>query len=68
MGVSIDIQAMSVQERLELIEQLWDSIEHENPSLTPAQMAELERRIATLDQTTLIPWEQVRAKLHSLAS
>lgn len=41
---------LSAQERLDLIGQLWDSLEDDNVSLTPAQRAELDRRLAALDE------------------
>ena len=36
-------------ERLALIEQLWDSLENYLVQMTPAQEAELERRLRTVD-------------------
>ncbi len=36
-------------ERLNLIGELWDSIDVESVPLPPTQVAELDRRIATLD-------------------
>jgi putative addiction module component (TIGR02574 family) len=37
-------------ERLALISQLWDSLEDEQLPLTAAERAELDRRLASLDQ------------------
>lgn len=45
----IDIANLSLQERLDLIGRLWDSIDTQDVPLTPAQKAELDRRLATLD-------------------
>ena len=39
-----DIKRLTPQERIELIEQLWDSLEDEDIELTPEQAVELERR------------------------
>jgi putative addiction module component (TIGR02574 family) len=47
---TIDIDRLSPQERLDLIERLWESLETESLALTPAQQAELDRRLATLDE------------------
>jgi len=59
---------LSVSERIQLVEDIWDSIaaEAENTvGLTRTQEAELHRRIAAhrADPSTAVPWEQVRAKL-----
>jgi putative addiction module component (TIGR02574 family) len=61
----IDITQLSPQERLDLIARLWDSLEAEDVRLTPAQEAELERRLATLDEDieTGSTWEQIEAEL-----
>jgi putative addiction module component (TIGR02574 family) len=61
-----ELLKLSVEERLELIGLLWDSIEAEqHPSLTEAQKAELDRRIAEheADPSTALAWEDVRAEL-----
>ncbi|MCX7192522.1 MAG: addiction module protein [Proteobacteria bacterium] len=59
---------LSVSERIQLVEDIWDSIAVE-PSdticLSQAQKAELHRRVAAhrADPATAVPWEQVRSKL-----
>ena len=62
---SIDIARLSPQERLELIAKLWDSLEADDIKLTLAQEAELERRLATLDEDIKSgsTWEQIEAEL-----
>lgn len=54
-------------ERLELIDQLWNSLAtaSEDLELTNAQRDELDRRIAEMDANpdSGIPWETVRAEL-----
>jgi putative addiction module component (TIGR02574 family) len=47
---SDEISRLSVDERLELIGQLSDSLEHEPLPLSTAQQQELDRRLATLDE------------------
>jgi putative addiction module component (TIGR02574 family) len=47
---TIDYRHLSPQERLDLISEIWDSIEGEQVPLSPAQTAELDRRIAALDE------------------
>ena len=40
----LDITRLSPRERIELAEELWDSLTEEDIDLTPGQLAELERR------------------------
>lgn len=59
---------LSVAERIQLVEDLWDSIaaDPEALPLTDAQRAELDRRVAEheADPGSAIPWEQVRERLY----
>lgn len=61
---------LPVSERIQLVEDIWDSITAEAPeavSLSPTQIAELHRRAAAHheDPSTAVPWEQARSKLFS---
>ena len=60
-----EISRLSPQERLTLIEQLWDSLTDADIPLTPAQQAELERRLATLDhdRAQAVTWDSLKAEL-----
>ena len=60
-----EISRLSVDERLELIGRLWDSLGHGALPLSGAQQLELDCRLATLDQDRAegLSWEQVRAEL-----
>jgi putative addiction module component (TIGR02574 family) len=60
-----EITRLSPDERLSLIAQLWDSLEDHQVQVTPAQQAELERRLATLgdDRGQSITWEALKAEL-----
>lgn len=62
-----DLLHLSVAERLQLVEDLWDSIatEPEALELTQAQKDELDRRMAEhrADPGSAIPWEEVRTRL-----
>jgi putative addiction module component (TIGR02574 family) len=62
----LGIDRMSIEDRLSLAQQLWDSIvaDLERQPLTPAQRAELERRVAAADADpgAGIPWEVIRAE------
>lgn len=57
----IDIKRLSPRERIELAEQLWDSLAEEDIELTPEQAAELERRRDRLarDGPKGRPWRDV---------
>ena len=63
---SLGIDRLSVDERIELVKQIWDSItaESEGAPLSEAQRQELERRAddddANPDDT--VAWEQVKAE------
>lgn len=58
---------MSPEERLELIGELWDSLEHEQVPLTPEQKAELNRRLDKLEQAgpSGSAWEDVEARIRA---
>ena len=45
-----DFTHLTPKERLDLIGELWDSIEADTIPLTAAQEAELDRRLETLDE------------------
>ena len=62
----LNIDKMSVDERLELIGKIWDSIE-EQPPLTEAQKAELDRRIESYRALPGegVSWEAVTDRLTS---
>jgi putative addiction module component (TIGR02574 family) len=62
---SDEVVRLSPPERLALIAQLWDSLEHEQLPLNSAQQAELERRFGSLDQDRQdsVTWEVLKAEL-----
>lgn len=62
---ALDIDQLSAVERLDLIEQLWDSLSEEEIPVTDDQRRELERRLDALDREGPIgvPWEQLRDEL-----
>ena len=64
---SLGIDRLSVEERLTLVEDLWDSIAEEGAatSLTDAQRAELDRRLADhkANPDDVVPWEDVKASI-----
>ena len=63
-----ELMKPSVEERLDLVQDLWDSIPAENfPPLSEEQMAELDRRLAEHDRdpSRASPWCEVRDRLSS---
>jgi putative addiction module component (TIGR02574 family) len=60
-----EIVRLTPSERLALIAQLWDSLEHEQVPLTGAQGAELERRLSSLDEDRGrgVTWASLKAEL-----
>jgi len=64
---TVDIDELSSEERLNLIERLWESLK-EDPQgvpLTAPQRAELDRRLDELDRegASGIPWEEVARQI-----
>jgi len=65
-----EIMQLSPDERMELVEEVWDSIADDPgrwPSTTPEQMAEINRRLEEhrRDPSSAISWEEVRERLWS---
>lgn len=63
----IDIAKLSPEERLELLEQLWDSLSPEAVPLSDAQTEELDRRLDDLDREgpVGIPWDEVLDRIRN---
>ena len=63
----LDIASLTLDERLRLLEQLWDSLaaKPEGIPLTDAQRAELDRRLDELDGEgpVGIPWDEVLSRI-----
>jgi putative addiction module component (TIGR02574 family) len=63
---ALGIDRMSVDERLQLVHEIWESLDTEMDRLplTEAQSRELDRRVAALDANpeAVTPWETVEAK------
>jgi putative addiction module component (TIGR02574 family) len=64
---SLGIDRLSVEERLALVEDLWDSIAGESAatSLNDAQRAELDRRLADheANPNDVVAWEDVKVSI-----
>jgi putative addiction module component (TIGR02574 family) len=58
----LGIDRLGSDERLALLEEIWESLDQELPHLTEAQALELDRRLADHEAhpDDAIPWEVVR--------
>ena len=61
-------RSLPISERIELVEEIWNSIAEETSTplpLSDVERAELHRRYAAhlADPSSSIPWEQVRTAL-----
>jgi putative addiction module component (TIGR02574 family) len=63
---ALGIDRLSVEDRLALVQEIWDSIAAEAAQmpLTEAQRQEVDRRLAAhrANPQAAIPWEQVEAE------
>jgi putative addiction module component (TIGR02574 family) len=68
---TIDIARLSFEERLRLLDELWESLSRtpEAIPLTEPQREELDRRMDELDREGLvgIPWEEVLRRIRGRA-
>ena len=63
-----EAKKLPVSQRIELVEEIWDSIAEEAPAsltLSADEWEELDRRVAAhqADPSTAVPWENFREKL-----
>jgi putative addiction module component (TIGR02574 family) len=64
---AIDVSSLSIDERLQLFDELWESL-YATPGAIPlldSQREELDRRIAAVDQEGPVgsSWEDVEARI-----
>ena len=66
---ALDIDSLSPEERLRLIEELWESLSElpEVVTLTDEQLGELDRRLDDLERSGPqgIPWEEVLQQIRT---
>jgi putative addiction module component (TIGR02574 family) len=62
---ALDLAALTPDEKLELIDDLWGSLRPEDLAISPEQTDELDRRLARIDREGPVgtPWEVVRSKM-----
>jgi len=67
--MALEIEKLSCDERLELLERLWESlrIDPADVPLTDAQARELDRRLDRIERKgpVGIPWEDVRKEMEA---
>lgn len=67
-ALDVEISKLSVAERIQLVEDLWDGIASQSPDsvkLSPESLAEMQRRLSDHDANPVaaVKWESVRAEL-----
>lgn len=64
---SLGIERLGIEERLTLVEELWDSIAADSNAvpLTEAQRTELDRRITEHESNPddVVPWDEARTSI-----
>lgn len=69
---AIEIDDLNIEERLELIESLWESLvaDPSNIPVTDAQKKMLDKRLDEIDagDDAGIPWEDVKARIQKRLS
>jgi len=60
---TIDIDSLTPAEKLELIGELWDSLDAREVRVTQAQKDEIDRRLAADEPGQ--PWDEVEARLRA---
>jgi len=61
-----EIKKLSIDERIQLAEAIWDSIDQDTDDLTDAQKKELERRLDLIEsgQVKMYTWDEVKQSLN----
>jgi putative addiction module component (TIGR02574 family) len=64
---TLDVSALTADEKFELIDDLWRSLSPDDFTVTPALRAELDRRLDRLDREGAVgvAWEDVYAEMTS---
>lgn len=62
---NLDIEKLTAEERLALIEKIWDSLAPEEVAITDAQRAELERRLedAEANPDHAVSWTEAKRRI-----
>lgn len=61
----IDIERLSTDERLALIERIWDSLSHEDVGLTDKQLDELAERVDDVERRPedAVSWPEAQRRI-----
>lgn len=67
MSTAVDYKKLNLEDRIQLVQDIWDSIAAEgpNPKIPLWQQEELDRRLAIAEQSTdaLQSWDEVRREI-----
>jgi putative addiction module component (TIGR02574 family) len=60
----LGIDRLGADEKLALLEEIWDSLDAAHPELTEAQRVELDRRLTDFEAKPddIVPWEVVKSR------
>ena len=65
----LNIRDLSIEERIQLVGEIWDSIAEEREvfELTDAQRDEIDRRLASLraNPDQVVSWEEIKARVQA---
>ena len=61
----LDIESLSADERLALIERIWDSLASDDVGLSPAQQEELARRLDDVERhpDDTVTWDEAQRRI-----
>lgn len=61
-----EIRNLSVAERISMIEQIWNSLDRSNLSVTDVQKTEVRRRIDLFHEgkSEFFSWKEIKEELH----
>ena len=64
---AVDVESLTAEQKLELIDELWTSLSADDLDLNEDQRRELDRRLARLEREGPLgpAWEAVRAEMTS---
>ena len=62
---AIDVTTLTAEEKLELIDELWQSLGSDDLTLSAELRAELDRRVERIDREgpTGVPWDHVKIEM-----
>lgn len=68
MKISPEIELLPIEDKLQLVNDLWDSIQHQSIPINTDQMKETQKRIERFNsgKTNFYSWQDVKNELSNL--